>query len=970
MELIIYGTNDGHRIIYESNRSSSSLIAYDRRTGSKVKSDEQFGKYIYSIVINHNGSYFFSKYLIIQDSLRSFSVGYIAFSVHIEIDERMDGSEILSFLDKLSDVYNKEYVVDYCINRGESNLIREDLSLFDSIKDQFIGKVDRKSIGFKNDFSRTKKEPAFISYENDKDLMEHFNNPFQEKFLSYKEILFIDKVLISKNISPLNLLQNSGEELLSSNYKGKYYFLKEPFLDQKLTIKKNNDPISRNQNNLVIGEGHLLEMIYSRKYCKPIIVSEKFSDENSNLKKYLNISGNQVSIIYDEFIKNLIPIEKSIEVKISDRKGSVSEDVKLKCRSSNQGQKSKELTSNDSKLIFKGDEIGEEWIISAEKGKNFSIKNQIFHPEFQEELKITLKEERRVDFFVKEEKSKTLDNIRINVFGKSIGRGETNVIFFDDEIDREYSVEASCDFQGDTFFGNQKFKPSKTDKVEITLKKVKKKIFKIRVNENGLAKPGIPEYSHDEFGKDIEPFIGEKNGYKFRGFKQEDYFGDEAYDGVLVAQFKKIPLISNAKVIAGITVSCILLGTISLLGWHLYNKDKVEPITKEKIESYTQGIELKKDQLDQYNDYWDQQKTPIPNKKRFWDYLFAFKEKRELKDLTYQKAWKDTKLKLDSAISKRNFINDFKIEELRRFSYSSAQEDFKFALNKIDSSNYEILKSKIEISVFQNLNLNEIKDKIDSKLNEIQNPINPIIEYLEGLELKIDSLKSFKSDSLDEDINHRIERAIQFREHLDKGEITKLQKMGFKFSNNQTRLKSAIESIDEKNKSNIGDKLNRGKTSQLRLNEIAEKIEELTGLRGSEVVEQKRVSNENSKEEVLPKSNIDKSKIYEQLQGIGVSKKVLLNLKKQSPTDQENKSIDLYLNFWSIVLENRETHKDFNQIFNQVTSDQILTNSDLRIFLEKIRKDVQSFDRLYNSKKSNIKRIETLELSTLQNHLK
>jgi hypothetical protein len=111
------------------------------------------------------------------------------------------------------------------------------------------------------------------------------------------------------------------------------------------------------------------------------------------------------------------------------------------------------------------------------------------------------------------------------------------------------------------------------------------------------------------------------------------------------------------------------------------------------------------------------------------------------------------------------------------------------------------------------------------------------------------------------------------------------------------------------------------------------------------------------------------SVFIKQLQGKEVSKNSLEYIRKQSPNPQEIKSIELYLNFWATIIDNKETIEKFKELLNEIKSDSILKNSDLKKFLETISKDVQTFESRYKSKKYKIQRRSDLDLKTLENFL-
>lgn len=99
------------------------------------------------------------------------------------------GVDVKSLLDKLSRYYIDNYVIDNNLNRGESILINENWEFVQNILSRYK-EVD-KSVK-EEMFVAGTKDPAFHYYKSNNELIELFDKPFQEEYIDFKQIYFID----------------------------------------------------------------------------------------------------------------------------------------------------------------------------------------------------------------------------------------------------------------------------------------------------------------------------------------------------------------------------------------------------------------------------------------------------------------------------------------------------------------------------------------------------------------------------------------------------------------------------------------------------------------------------------------------------------------------------------------------------------------------------------------------------------
>jgi hypothetical protein len=275
--------------------------------------------------------------------------------------------------------------------------------------------------------------------------------------------------------------------------------------------------------------------------------------------------------------------------------------------------------------------------------------------------------------------------------------------------------------------------------------------------------------------------------------------------------------------------------------WVLVSMIKPEkpllPFYSMEIKEYVEGNNLFLNKLENYKAGLENQIPEIVQ--NGGGLLVYFGGSKKQTDSTEYKEWRKILFSVDSAITLRKLINDRDFVELKKTSYSENQNEFKLAVEKIDSTDYERFKTKL-VNV-ENLKLTTITDKI----NKILDPKNKPNE-----------------------------------------------------ENNENHSTTITQKVN--NSSN-----NSSKTPQ----------QDPAALKGTDPISAD-----------LKSSSIT----IEQLNGY----------KEKFP---QNKSIQLYLEFWSKITSNQKN--DFDDLLNRVKIDGTLKNSALKNFLLEICKNSDEFQK-------------------------
>ena len=351
MEIVIHGTKDGYRQLHSTNADVAYVIAKDMRIGTN--DDGSMGQSVYSLGFFTRGLAY-SKYIIVKDTQRSSALGFIAFTLFLEHNKTLEGSNIKKLLDDLSESYSKKYIVNNYLNRGEKTLIREDWSFVKNISDNY--NEQSRSINYQQ--KTGSKDPAIVYFKETQELPRYFDRPYQEEYENFKQIFFLASNQKASNTNPLNVLRNSGQEL-NINLNNNYYKIFNLDPSKKVIIKVNSKSIDA---NTLIRDNSDLEISYSQNNQLYETIEERGRLLDDKIKKYLSKEGNGIRINYEAFTVQ-IPKTKTITIEPKKEGGTYfNPNLKLTCKGN---YSSDTLPVVNNKIDFKGEQINQKWEIKA-----------------------------------------------------------------------------------------------------------------------------------------------------------------------------------------------------------------------------------------------------------------------------------------------------------------------------------------------------------------------------------------------------------------------------------------------------------------------------------------------------------------------------------------------------------------------------------------------------------------------------
>lgn len=555
MEIVIHGTKDGSQTLFYTNYELSRVIVSDIRSGSN--NDKPLGNSAYAVAYIPNGIVF-SKYLIIKDTLRSYATGTIAVSLFLTFEEIMTGENIKAIIDKLLFTYEKNYIVNNLMNRGEAKLILEDWSFVKQITETV--KVQTDSDGDVGNSKQGTNAAAIIYYSNDKELQEYFEAPVQKQYSNYNQILFVDKIFEGTEDNPLKILKHDA----TANLTGKIDLSIKKYKLYNFNGKANDgSTIEIRANGIQLHDKDEIRNkdTISIKYCKnncykDILVSGRINDEV--LKQYLKIDqlNKKVEVIKEV---NFEPIQKTILFEVKKSNGEIIKDGEVKI-----GMDIPLSINGKYQKLFIGEQLKERSRISAIK-EGFIGDKEFLPLEIKENeiVELVLKERKVVKIIAKDETGNELKDFDV---WTNLTKGfirTSQLEFVDEQIQGIYNITIRKNDYAEETINN--FEPSKSQKeITITLKAKKVKNYKVSAGYYGRFKEGNVQTSNQQDGSDIKHLIIANKGHQFVGFKN--------ISGTLTAEYKKIkPLIKQPFFILGILFMALI---ISIGAWYFLIKEE------------------------------------------------------------------------------------------------------------------------------------------------------------------------------------------------------------------------------------------------------------------------------------------------------------------------------------------------------------------------------------------------------------
>ncbi len=205
MEIVIHGTKGGYKVLYQTPNAPFSVARdvrrIDRNDGNTV------GQTAYAIALV-NGGCAFTKYVVVRDIERA-AIGNVAFSVYIPDRRKMAGRDVKMLLDALAEVYCRNYVIE-----GNLGNKQEDWTFVAKLVERYEKYCYPEKEAMEN-YRQGTGEAAYIYYSTEIGLQKYFDYPYQEAYVPYMQIFFVERRYEHTSQDPLNSLRHDPDANLT-----------------------------------------------------------------------------------------------------------------------------------------------------------------------------------------------------------------------------------------------------------------------------------------------------------------------------------------------------------------------------------------------------------------------------------------------------------------------------------------------------------------------------------------------------------------------------------------------------------------------------------------------------------------------------------------------------------------------------------------------------------------------------------
>jgi hypothetical protein len=673
MDIVVHGTKGGRKIFTPKKLSGLLDVTAD---GAKTSAT---GQEAYAIRFTADSA-IFSKYKIVRDVRGDKRTGFVGFSLFLSNHKKLSGADIITLLDRVSDEYCRKYIVNNNLDE-----VKEDWTVFERLASEYETRLKPNN----EEALSGSRDDAFIYFKDTDELKRYFDAPFQEEYSDYRQVLFIDKRLESAPENPLNALRHDSNANLTGriDLENRYYYLSnyDPGKQVSIFVSGRDNTLqacSDRKNNNCIRAHRQVVIKYSKddRCYFPIEARGTLSNPDSEIYRYLEIRNNQIIIKYDAF-NNPTSKTKSVLFEIKDRKGNPVNDAEIQIGT----QPWQKVNGYQYEHTFEGEELKEHWTVSVRKDDSFG-RNVFTTGNTNGRVDVVMIERNIVTVNVTDwNTGNKLDDFEVWTKLTNGFRKITQIEFVDDQIIDNYTVTIRKDGYEEHKIDN--FQPHRQKYIDVKLKKriingMQSSNYKVSTGEHGKWKDGNEYFSNCADGSDIKYMIDPYKGYEFIGFQLSN--------NTLVAQYrKKTPFFKKPAFIAG---SIVGIFAIVMVIFYLKNcggdnekSNKSEDQLKSEIMAYVKGDSLILEKLK--------------------DYRGKCKDSATINT---------TKNSIDSAVNKRNYIDDKNFAELKKLHYPDGQQKFKDAVEKIDSAKYEYVKT--QLGDVSKLSLTQIADSINAIL--------------------------------------------------------------------------------------------------------------------------------------------------------------------------------------------------------------------------------------------------------------
>ncbi|MEI7582737.1 hypothetical protein [Runella sp.] len=695
MNIVIHGTKGGFSIF--SPKRWKYLL--DVSADTDKSNGTAIGKQVYAIRFKA-GNTMFSKYQIIRDILGDRRTGFIGFSLLLPDNESLSGTDITNLLDRVSDEYCYKYIVDNNLEEVE-----EDWDFLDRISSEYETKILTVLSDNTDTLQYGSKDDAFIYYSSTDELQRYFDVPFQEEYNDYRQILFISNIWRGKPESPINALRHTPNanltgkiDLTKREYKLKdFYGVGKNGSGITIKIQANSKWLS---NNDKITNKDLIEIAYLKDDCYvPIREYGKLNDDN--IKQYLIIDEERKKIEVKRDVK-LKPQSQIITFVITDSNSGPMIDSEIQIGNSI-FQKVNGLYYDHT---FEGEDLKKHWTVSCRKGDFFGKIDIKPLDVIHKYVDLKLKKRRVIEIRALFKNGESVFNLPLSVKMVSnddrqekIYHSTKEITFEDEEITKNWTIEISA----------------YEEKIEYSGKKV---------NYSPLhgEKP-VTVFLENKKGSSIGPSAVPVTGnVSIHQEKKTNENNSSIWDNVR-RWFQEDK--NQSKIFAGIIVFAI---AILAIFFKIFIQGENPPLNiEDQIKQYVEGDTLFPEKLKGYKVEWEKRRPEVNKEGGSWLSIFGIGSEGEKSDSTDYQKWDEVMQSIDRAIVKRDLVNQVNFEELKRQRYSDHQQEFKRAIEGINTADYENVRNQLE-SNNPYLTLTQIATSITAILNSRQTGRNQRID--------------------------------------------------------------------------------------------------------------------------------------------------------------------------------------------------------------------------------------------------
>jgi hypothetical protein len=455
MDVIINGSKFGWKgpffVASDFEGKTFSPFICDMRTLNSI--ENAIGKSTYALSMTDVGCAY-GKYVVVYDQLRD-GTGFVSFWIHLPAKKKISGKNALELLDTLCGKYCASYITqDYSLE----GTIKEDWTFVNDITAAYESKISTFSEYV--EFKRGTESPAFLYYKDEAELEKYFDDPYNEAYSKYSQVLFIDASYKDRTDSPLMALKHQDKNLTGQIEIGNPQFLLSYSETTKDGVKIDVLVNGGRPHNKSMRKRDNLTITYSKIHHE----TKRESGKLSEMRAYVDINEGAGIVAIKEI--SLTKKESNVKIKVTDKKGKliIGADIKVKC-----GNNEKAVNDNN-EVMFAGDEIGLKWTATVTKADMKTDKD--FSPAQTDFVEVKLMRKKKIAVtFQDAADNSPIKNFSLNKGGYKVDIDELE--FIDDEIDSLQTFSVSHpNYQAEIF----KFRPSEvTDSVYVkTLEKVVK----------------------------------------------------------------------------------------------------------------------------------------------------------------------------------------------------------------------------------------------------------------------------------------------------------------------------------------------------------------------------------------------------------------------------------------------------------------------------------------------------------------